>query len=84
MLKAFDCQEFEDGSRYLKADYSISCDSVTYDFIYVSKALDNITVKTKVKTYHSSIAQWFNTVLPALQANLMDLIIVSLHHCIRI
>ncbi|CAM9152478.1 unnamed protein product [Ascophyllum nodosum] len=34
VLKAFDCQEFEDGSRYLKADYSISCDSVTYDFIY--------------------------------------------------
>lgn len=35
VLKAFDCQDFDDGSSYLKADYSISCDSQKYDFIRV-------------------------------------------------
>lgn len=39
ILEAFDCQDFEDGSSYLKADYRISCDSDMYTFIYVSVAL---------------------------------------------
>lgn len=33
MLKAFDCQDFDDGTSYLRADYSISCNSARYTFI---------------------------------------------------
>lgn len=36
VLEAFDCQEFDDGSSYLKADFRISCKSNMYTFIYVS------------------------------------------------
>lgn len=35
VLKAFDCQDFDDGSSYLRADYSISCGSQKYEFIRV-------------------------------------------------
>eukprot|EP00903_Cladosiphon_okamuranus_P017519 g16134.t1 len=34
ILEAFDCQDFDDGSSYLKADFRISCDSDKYTFIY--------------------------------------------------
>ncbi|CAM9327003.1 unnamed protein product [Ectocarpus sp. 13 AM-2016] len=36
IMEAFDCQDFEDGSSYLKADFRISCNSNKYTFIYVS------------------------------------------------
>ncbi|CAN0211589.1 unnamed protein product, partial [Hapterophycus canaliculatus] len=34
ILEAFDCQDFDDGSSYLKADFRISCNSDKYTFIY--------------------------------------------------
>ncbi|CAM9462638.1 unnamed protein product [Scytosiphon promiscuus] len=34
ILEAFDCQDFDDGSSYLKADFRISCGSDKYSFIY--------------------------------------------------
>lgn len=39
ILEAFDCQDFNDGSSYLKADFRISCDSNKYTFIYVSSVV---------------------------------------------
>lgn len=38
ILESFDCEDFDDGSSYLKADFRISCDSNKYAFIYVSGA----------------------------------------------
>ncbi|CAM9491441.1 unnamed protein product [Ectocarpus sp. 6 AP-2014] len=35
IMEAFDCQDFDDGSSYLKADFRISCGSNKYTFIYV-------------------------------------------------
>lgn len=37
VLKAFDCQDFDDGTSYLKADYDLNCDSNRYTFVKVSK-----------------------------------------------
>lgn len=44
ILEAFDCQNFDDGSSYLKADFRISCDSDKYTFIYVSNTPDGLGV----------------------------------------
>lgn len=37
VLEAFDCQNFDDGTSYLKADYDMNCDSNRYTFVKVSK-----------------------------------------------
>ncbi|CAN0443186.1 unnamed protein product, partial [Discosporangium mesarthrocarpum] len=30
ILQAFDCEEFQDGKSFLKADYSVSCAALKY------------------------------------------------------
>jgi hypothetical protein len=35
ILNTFACDEFDDGSRYLKGDLSIDCDSATHKFFEI-------------------------------------------------
>ena len=50
-FKAFDCEDFGDAGRWLRADYATSCDDAAYDGI---KALASLAIVVSLACAHES------------------------------